>query len=140
MEYGSTSSSNPLAGINPSDIEDVQILQGPSATAIYGSRATNGVVLITTKKGKRGEADISYNFSYSVQTTPIHLDVMNLSEYAQMVKEFHVIAGGTTPEEFLDPSILGPGTDWQKELFKEAPMQKHQISFSGGGKASYNFV
>lgn len=137
-EAGNTS--NPLAGINPSDIEDVQILQGPSATAVYGSRATNGVVIITTKKGKRGEADIAYNFSYSVQTTPDHLDVMDLREYAQMVKEFHDIAGGTTPEEFLDPSILGTGTNWQGELFKEAPMQKHQLSFSGGGKVSTYYI
>ncbi|WP_340111740.1 SusC/RagA family TonB-linked outer membrane protein [Maribellus mangrovi] len=140
VEYGNSSSSNALAGINPSDIEDVQILQGPSATAIYGSRATNGVVLITTKRGKRGDADIAYNFSYSVQTTPQHLDVMNLREYAQMVKEFHDIAGGTTPEEFLDPSILGEGTNWQGELFKEAPMQKHQLSFSGGGQSSTYYI
>ncbi|WP_163713241.1 SusC/RagA family TonB-linked outer membrane protein [Mangrovibacterium lignilyticum] len=140
VEYGNTSSSNALSGINPSDIEDVQILQGPSATAIYGSRATNGVVIITTKRGRRGEADITYNFSYSVQTTPKHLDVMNLREYAQMVKEFHAIAGGTTPEEFLDPSILGEGTDWQEELFKNAPMQKHQISFSGAGKLSTYYI
>ncbi|MCE4566671.1 TonB-dependent receptor [Maribellus sp. CM-23] len=140
VEYGSTSSSNALAGINPSDIEDVQILQGPSATAVYGSRATNGVVIITTKKGKQGEADISYDFSYSVQAPPKRLDVMNLREYAQMVKEFHVIAGGTTPEEFLDPSILGKGTDWQEELFKNAPMQKHQISFSGAGKVSTYYI
>lgn len=140
VSYGSTSSTNPLAGINPSDIEDVQILQGPSATAVYGSRATNGVVIITTKRGKKGQADISYNFSYSVQTTPQHLDVMNLREYAQMVKEFHDIAGGTTPEEFLDPSILGEGTDWQDELFKNAPMQKHQLSVSGAGDVSTYYI
>jgi len=140
VEYGSTSSSNALAGINPSDIEDVQILQGPSATAIYGSRATNGVVLITTKRGKQGATDIAYNFTYSVQTTPEHLNVMNLREYAQMVNEFHEIAGGTTPEEFLDPSILGEGTNWQGELFKSAPMQKHQLSFSGGSNVSTYYV
>jgi len=140
VSYGNTSSSNPLAGINPSDIEDVQILQGPSATAVYGSRATNGVVIITTKRGKRGTADIAYNFSYSVQMTPQHLDVMNLRQYAQMVKEFHDIAGGTTPEEFLDPSILGEGTDWQKELFKNAPMQKHQLSVSGAGELSTYYI
>ncbi|MCU4164015.1 SusC/RagA family TonB-linked outer membrane protein [Carboxylicivirga caseinilyticus] len=140
VSSGSTSSTNPLAGINPSDIEDIQILQGPSATAVYGSRATNGVVIITTKRGRKGDADISYNFSYSLQTTPQHLDVMNLREYAQMVKEFHDIAGGTTPEEFLDPSILGEGTDWQSELFKNAPMQKHQISVSGAGEVSTYYI
>ncbi|MBS2099359.1 SusC/RagA family TonB-linked outer membrane protein [Carboxylicivirga linearis] len=140
VSYGSTSSTNPMAGINPSDIEDIQILQGPSATAVYGSRATNGVVIITTKRGRKGDADISYNFSYSVQATPQHLDVMDLRQYAQMNKEFHDIAGGTTPEEFLDPSILGSGTDWQSELFQNAPMQKHQISVSGAGEISTYYI
>ena len=138
VAYGSTSSANPLSGLNPSDIEDVQILQGPSATALYGSRATNGVVLITTKRGKAGEAKIAYNFSYSLQTPPERMDVMNLPQYAQMVKELHTIAGGTTPEEFLDPSILGKGTDWQSELFRNSAMLKHQLSFSGGNdKTTY---
>jgi TonB-dependent starch-binding outer membrane protein SusC len=129
---GNQSSSNPLALLNPSDIEDVQILQGPSATAIYGSRGTNGVILITTKRGKSGGMKINYGYQYNLQTPPKHLDVMNLPQYAQMVKEYHDIAGGTTPEEFLDPTLLGPGTDWQKELFNNAAMNKHMLSFSGG--------
>ena len=57
---------------------------------------------------------------------------MNLQQYAQMVKEYHALAGGTTPEEFLDPSLLGEGTDWQDELFNNAAMNKHQLSLSGG--------
>ena len=76
---GTTNSSNPLAGLNPSDIEDIQVLQGPSATAIYGSRATNGVLLITTKRGKSGDAKINYGFQYNIQTPPKHLKVMNLT-------------------------------------------------------------
>jgi TonB-linked SusC/RagA family outer membrane protein len=132
VSFGSSSSSNPLAGLNPSDIEDIQILQGPSATAIYGSRASNGVILVTTKRGKSGEVKINYGYQYNLQTPPKHLDVMNLSQYAQMVNEFHVLAGGTTPQEFLDPALLGEGTDWQKELFNNAAMQKHQLSLSGG--------
>jgi TonB-dependent starch-binding outer membrane protein SusC len=130
---GTTNSSNPLSSLNPSDIEDIQVLQGPSATAIYGSRATNGVLLITTKRGRAGEAKINYNVQYNVQTPPTSLPVMNLRQYAQMRKEFHALAGGTTPQEFLDPSILGYGTDWQGELFNNAAMQKHQLSMSGGG-------
>ena len=129
---GTTNSSNPLSGLNPSDIEDIQILQGPSATAIYGSRGTNGVLLITTKRGKSGEAKLAYGFQYNIQTPPKHLKVMNLRQYAQMVKEYHALAGGTTPGEFLDPSLLGEGTDWQGELFNNAIMQKHQLSLSGG--------
>ena len=130
---GTTSSSNPLASLNPSDIEDIQILQGPSATAIYGARATNGVMLITTKRGKSGDAKINYQVQYNVQTSPESLPIMNLREYAQTRKEFHALAGGTTPQEFLDPSILGTGTDWQDEMFNNAAMQKHQLSVSGGG-------
>lgn len=134
VSFGSQSSSNPLAGLNPSDIEDIQVLQGPSATAIYGSRATNGVILITTKRGKSGEAKLAYGFQYSIQTPPQHLEVMDLQQYAQMVKEFHVVAGGNTQGEFLDPTLLGRGTDWQSELFKSAPMSKHQLSLSGGNQ------
>lgn len=132
VSYGSSSSSNPLAGINPNDIEDMQILQGPSATAIYGSRASNGVILITTKRGKAGDFKINYSFQYNLQTPPKELHVMDLSEYAQMVKEYHVLAGGTTPGEFLDPSLLGVGTNWQRELFNNAAMSKHQLNLSGG--------
>lgn len=132
VSFGSSSSSNGLAGLNPADIDDIQILQGPSATAIYGARATNGVILITTKRGKAGDTKINYIYQYNVQTPPKSLHVMNLPEYAQMVKEYHALAGGTTPEELLDPSLLGPGTDWQKELFNNAAMNKHQMSLSGG--------
>lgn len=131
-DYGAQSSSNPLAGLNPSDIESIEVLQGPSATAIYGSRATNGVLLITTKRGKEGDAKISYGFQYSLQTSPRELQVMNLAEYATMVNEYNSITGGEVPGEFQDPSLLGAGTNWQQELFKSAPMNKHQLSLSGG--------
>ncbi|MES2880789.1 MAG: TonB-dependent receptor, partial [Bacteroidota bacterium] len=117
---------------NPNDIEDIQILQGPSATAIYGSQAANGVILVTTKRGKNGDFKINYNLQHNIQTPPKRFDVMNLPQYAQMQKEYKAIAGGTVREELLDPSILGPGTDWQKELFNNAAMQKHQLSMSGG--------
>lgn len=137
---GTTNSTNPLASLNPADIEDIQVLQGPSATAIYGSRATNGVLLITTKRGKAGEAKLAYGLQYNVQTPPERLPVMNLQQYAQMRKEFHALAGGTTPNEFLDPSILGKGTDWQDELFNNAAMEKHQLSVSGGNNTTTYYM
>ena len=140
VSFGTSSTSNPLAGLNPSDIEDIQILQGPSATAIYGSRGTNGVVLITTKRGKAGKFNVNYAYQYSLQTPPKSLPVMNLQQYAQMVKEYHSIAGGTTPPHFLDPSLLGEGTDWQNELFNNAAMQKHQVNFSGGSTNTTYFM
>ncbi|MBC7888997.1 MAG: TonB-dependent receptor [Ferruginibacter sp.] len=140
VSFGAQSSSNPLAGLNPSDIDDIQILQGPSATAIYGTRAANGVLLITTKRGKSGESKINYGLLYSIQTPPKRLEVMDLRQYAQMVKEFHVIAGGQTPGEFLDPALLGKGTDWQEELFRNTPMSKHQLSISGGNDKSTYYM
>lgn len=140
ISFGSTSSGNALAGLNPNDIEDIQILQGPSATAIYGSQATNGVILITTKRGKSGQANLNYVFQYNIQTPPKHLDVMNLREYAEMVNAFHSYAGGTVQEELMDPSILGEGTDWQGELFNNAPMAKHQLSLSGGNQGTTYYM
>jgi TonB-linked SusC/RagA family outer membrane protein len=137
---GTANSSNPLSGLNPNDIEDIQILQGPSATAIYGSQATNGVVLVTTKRGKAGDFKINYNAQYNIQTPPKRVEVMTLPQYAQMQKEYKAIAGGTVREELLDPSILGQGTDWQEELFKNAPMQKHQLSLSGGSPATTYYM
>jgi TonB-linked SusC/RagA family outer membrane protein len=139
---GSTSASgtNPLASLNPSDIASMEILQGPSATAIYGSRGTNGVVLITTKRGRAGDIKISYDYSYSLQTPPERLAVMNLRQYAQMENEYKELAGGDVREDFLDPTILGEGTNWQDELFKSAAMQKHQVSVTGGGdKTTFYF-
>jgi len=132
ISSGPLSSSNPLAGLNPNDIADIQVLQGPSATALYGSRATNGVLLITTKRGKAGDTKINYSYQYTLQTPPKHLDVMDLQQYAQMTGEFHAALGGSTPTEFLDPSILGKGTDWQSAMFKNSGMYKHQLSVSGG--------
>ena len=134
VNYGSTSSTNPLAGINPADIESVEILQGPNATAIYGSRGTNGVVLITTKRGRAGETKITYDFLYSNQQTPKTLPVMNLSEYARMVGEIYTYQGREIPTEYSNPSLLGDGTNWQKALFKTAALQKHQIGVSGGSE------
>ncbi|MDV3308454.1 MAG: TonB-dependent receptor [Cyclobacteriaceae bacterium] len=136
----SASGTNPLASLNPSDIASMEILQGPSATAIYGSRGTNGVVLITTKRGKAGDIKISYDYSYSLQAPPDNIPVMNLRQYAQMENEYKAIAGGEVREDFLDPTILGEGTNWQDELFKSAAMQKHQVSVSGGGdKTTFYF-
>ncbi|WP_343704201.1 TonB-dependent receptor [Chitinophaga sp.] len=132
VSYGNTSSVNPLAGINPSDIESVEILQGPSATAVYGSRATNGVVLVTTKRGKAGQLKIGYNYLYSLQDKPDNLPTMSLQQFAIMNNEIAAILNRTPTAEFANPSVLGAGTNWQDALFKTAPLQKHQLSMSGG--------
>lgn len=134
VSYGATSSTNPLAALNPNDIESMEVLQGPSATAIYGSRGTNGVVLINTKRGKAGETKVNYSFLYSLQDKPTALPVMNLRQYAQMTNEISAILGREAPEAFADPSLLNKGTDWQGELFKTSPLRKHQLSLSGGNE------
>jgi len=121
---------NPLAGLNPSDIADMQILQGPSAAALYGSRATNGVILITTKRGKSGDVRIDYSYQLTEQGPPDHLPMMDLQQYAAYNVDY---AGtGSVPGQFLDPSLLGKGTDWQSVLFRTTPMYKHSASISGG--------
>ncbi|MDB5120841.1 MAG: TonB-dependent receptor [Sphingobacteriales bacterium] len=132
VSYGATSSTNALAGLNPSDIESINVLQGPSASAIYGSKATNGVVIVTTKRGKSGEMKVNYNYLYNLQDKPKALSTMTLSQYAQMTNEIRALAGGNAPAEFQDPSILGVGTNWQNALFKTAALNKHQLSLSGG--------
>lgn len=132
VSYGNTSSVNPLAGINPADIESLEILQGPSATAIYGSRATNGVVLVTTKRGKAGQIKLSYNYLYTLQDKPDDVATMNLQQFAQMNNEIAVLLARTPTPEFQNPAVLGTGTNWQDALFKTAPLQKHQVTIGGG--------
>jgi TonB-linked SusC/RagA family outer membrane protein len=136
--YGQSSSTNPLAGINPSDIESIDILQGPNATSIYGSRGTNGVVIITTKRGKSGKMLANYSLTYSLQDKPTLLPTLSLREYAEMVNIYRSQIGNTPIPEFQDPSLLGEGSNWQKELFRQAPLTKHQLSLSGGNdKTTY---
>ncbi|MBL7741548.1 MAG: TonB-dependent receptor [Chitinophagaceae bacterium] len=121
-----------LATLNPNDIESIDILKDASAQAIYGSQAANGVILITTKKGKSGEGKISYDAYYGRQQVYRTLDIMNLREFAQYQNEVAPLIGLTPSAEFADPSILGEGTDWQDAMFRNGNMNSHQLSFSGG--------
>ena len=125
-----------LSTINPSDIVSMEVLKDASATAIYGSRASNGVVLITTKRGQAGKTRVTYEGYYAFQQIPERLETMNLREYAQLYNERVEVLGWGEREEFADPSILGDGTDWQKEIFGNAGMWSHQVSISGGTDAT----
>jgi TonB-linked SusC/RagA family outer membrane protein len=142
VSFGATASTSPLSSLNPADIESMEVLQGPAATAVYGSRGTNGVVLITTKRGKAGQLKIGYNYQYSLQAKPEILPSMNLQQFAQMTNEIRFIAGngGQGPGEFRDPSLLSLGTNWQKELFKTSPWHKHQLTLSGGNEATTYYM
>lgn len=130
---GSHSTISVLSTINPSDIVSMEILKDASATAIYGSRASNGVVLITTKRGKAGEAKFSYEGLFGYQRQVKRLDVMNLREFAEYSNAMaNETAGRDVREEFRDPSLLGNGTNWQDAVFRTAPMQSHTVNASGG--------
>ena len=122
---------NPLATINPNDIESVEVLKDVSATAIYGSRGANGVILITTKKGKLGEgrAHISYNYALGISNVTKKLDLLNASEWAQYQKDYFSNKGGYTDAEI---AALGKGTDWQDAVLRTAVQQSHELSINGG--------
>lgn len=133
-----SNSSNALSSINPSDIVSMDILKDASATAIYGSRGANGVILITTKKGKEGATQISYEGYVGFQTMPKKLDLLNLQEYAYHKNERCEIMSYPKDDSFVRPDLLGEGTDWQDELFNTALMHNHNVSISGGsGNLNY---
>ena len=131
--------SNPLASINPSDIVSMDILKDASATAIYGARASNGVIMITTKRGQSGEATITYDGYVGWQEMPKKLEVLNLHEYADhwnnALSENNIRDKSSS---YLRPELLGEGTDWQDELFRKALMTNHSLSITGGNdKTTY---
>jgi len=121
---------NPLATINPNDIESIEILKDASATAIYGARATNGVILITTRRGITGEGDVTLNISHGYQRVRKKMDMLNATQYAELVNEA-LMNEGLDPE-YEDPAAFGEGTDWQDELFRVAPTTDVNLGFSGG--------
>ena len=132
---GQTSSNNSvLSSINPSDITSIEVLKDASATAIYGSRASNGVVLITTKRGDEGKAKIQYEGYMGWQMLPKKLDVMNLQQYAEFYNVRAKIQGWGTREDYKHPELLTEGTNWQDELFQTAFMHNHTVNASGGNK------
>ena len=127
-----SSSENALSSINPSDILSMDILKDASATAIYGSRAANGVIMITTKRGQKGESKITYNGYSGWQEMPQKLDLMNLQQYAIHKNARTDASIVMSDDSFVRPDLLGVGTDWQKELFSQALMSSHNLSITGG--------
>ncbi len=125
-----------LAGLNISDIESIDILKDASATAIYGANGANGVVLITTKKGKKGKSVVSYESYVGVQENINFVDVLDLPDYARYQTKLLEFSGEEIPFQYQNPELLGEGTNWQKEIFRAAPIQSHQLSMSGGNENS----
>lgn len=133
-------SSNPLSSINPSDIVSMDILKDASATAIYGARASNGVIMITTKRGKAGESIVTYDGYVGAQQMPKQLDMLNLREYAAHHNDRADLGLVDKSSAFVRPDLLGYGTNWQDELFRKALMTSHNLSVSGGTeKTTYAF-
>lgn len=138
---GSVSTVSPLSTINPADIVSMEVLKDASATAIYGAQGANGVVLITTKRGKAGEARFTYDGNVTVQRQMKRMDMLNLREFAEYYNDMAAAGEYAKPDQhYSDPSILGKGTNWQDAIFRTALKHSHQISAQGGTDAVKYYI
>ena len=137
---GSTSTISPLSTINPSDIVSMEILKDASATAIYGAQGANGVVLITTKHGKNGDAKFNYEGMVAWQRQTKRLDILNLREFAEYYNDLNSTGEYSESEEYIDPSLLGKGTNWQDAIFRTAFQHQHQVSVTGGNEKTHYYI
>lgn len=128
-----------IDNINPADIASIEVLKDAASAAVYGARAANGVVLVTTKKGAMGKTSVSYDFSYGWQSAWRKRDMLNATEYATLMNEAAAYKGESPL--YTDVNSLGEGTNWQNALFNDnAPVQNHQLSISGASeKVNYYF-
>ena len=123
--------------LNPNDIESINVLKDAASAAIYGARGANGVVLITTKLGKRNEVGrVSYDAYFGMQSPWKKTNLLSAREYAILSNEAHIAAGVKPLPEFANPDALGAGTDWLDAIFEDAPMSSHQLMFAGGSEKS----
>ncbi len=137
---GSTSTISPLSTINPSDIVSMEILKDASATAIYGAQGANGVVLITTKRGKAGDAKFTYEGLAAWNRQTKRLDMMDLREFASYYNDLASTGELTATEDYTYPELLGKGTNWQDAIFQTAFQHQHQISAQGGSEKVQYYV
>ena len=137
---GSISTVSPLSTINPSDIVSMEILKDASATAIYGAQGSNGVVLITTKRGKTGDAKFSYDGMIAWQRQTKRIDMLNLREFANYYNDMVDQGMATKRPDLSDASVLGEGTNWQDAIFRTAFEQSHQVSAQGGSETVKYYV
>ncbi len=133
-----------LSALNPADIESIQILKDGASTAIYGSRAANGIIMVTTKKAKAGEATLNYSFYYGQQQPWKTPQLLNASQYVSLITEKYTRGGSMLPDELTDPDKIAAGiatnTDWMKTIFSPANTQTHQLSVSKGTETSNVFA
>jgi TonB-dependent starch-binding outer membrane protein SusC len=137
---GSRNPRNPLNSINPNDIESIEILKDASATAIYGSRGANGVILITTKKGDVGPLKVNYDAYYGTQQAYKTLDVMSAQDYQTVLNELYDAKAINANVGERVNEIQGNGTNWQNEVLRSAPVQNHFLTLTGGEGGSRYFA
>ncbi|MDN5216796.1 TonB-dependent receptor [Fulvivirgaceae bacterium BMA12] len=136
---GNDENFNPLVAINPNDIESIDILKDAASAAIYGARAANGVVLITTKRGKTGKPQVSYSAYAGIQKAVNNLTrPLNATEYATRMNTAFTAAGEAEP--FPNPASLGEGTNYLDEVIGDGFITDHQLSISGGSEKSNYYV
>jgi len=129
---------DPLNSINPSDIESMEVLKDASATAIYGSRAANGVILITTKKGKEGKARVTLNSSFGIQTISKRFNFLDGSEFAKVTNEMFALYN--KDPYYTDVNSFGKGTDWFDKVTQMGMVTNHDLSLQGGTDATKYMV
>ncbi len=132
--------SSGLNTLNMNDVESMQVLKDASATAIYGSRGANGVVIITTKRGKSDQSHLDFNYFFGMQNATHVVDMLNASEFAALHNDIMANAGLPQNPAYADPASLGEGTDWLGEMFNPAPMQNFSLSYSGGSAKTNVYV
>lgn len=123
-----------IGWLNQSDIENIEVLKDGASSAIYGVSAARGVILVTTKKGKKGRLNLSYNGFYGFGHASRKLDLLNATQYATILNEAYVNAGQTP--KFANPQSLGEGTNWQDVIFNTGERSNHEVSISGGNEKS----
>jgi TonB-linked SusC/RagA family outer membrane protein len=131
---------NPLAALNPNDIESIEILKDASSAAIYGARAANGVVLITTRRGRAGESSLSISAYYGTQEVRNQLDLLNARQFAQLANQARINAGEAPLYTDAEIAAFGRGTDWQDAIFRSAPMRNVDVAVTGGDERTRYYI
>lgn len=129
-----------LSSLNMADVERLDVLKDASATAIYGSRGANGVVMITTKRGTEGKGKLAVSANYSFQNATNVPSLLSAAQYAELSNDMMVNSGRNPNPEWANPSELGAGTDWMDELLRTGVMQNYTVSYSGGNEKSHYYV
>lgn len=129
-----------LSSLNMADVERLDVLKDASATAIYGSRGANGVVMITTKRGKSGKGQLSVSANCSFQNATNVPSLLNASQYAELSNDMMTNSGRNPNPDWANPQELGAGTDWTDEMLRTGILQNYTVSYSGGGETSHYYV